>query len=112
MIKQLTRIQLSIVCAWAASFCLCIGAVIWFWIDIPSQRELFVKNAVETFAPGLGTMFAAAFVRKKKKKKKGQLDESWSKTTALDILALIITLLYLLAFDVPVARFIAAATSC
>lgn len=103
---QVTHHQLILASAWVGSFCLCLFAAIWVWVDAPTQREPFIKNAVEAFAPGLGVMLAAVFARKKSRSNNASTNKPAAKMSAVDVLAFVVASAYLLAFVLPVIQFL------
>jgi hypothetical protein len=55
------RVQAILICLWLASFALCLGVPLVLRRDAPENFHALIKQAFDTFGPGLATMLAFVF---------------------------------------------------
>lgn len=106
--STLTRPQVILVVMWFIGFALCVCTALFYWADIPSTREPFLRQAFDSFAPGLGVMFAALFT-KSRASRGATASPSHTKVfqiTVADYSALAFASLYILGFVVGIIGFL------
>jgi hypothetical protein len=93
---------------WLLTFAFSACTGLYFWEDIPDGRQTFMKQVVDSFAPGLTVMLAALFT---KNQRNGAAAPPGGPLTVTDGIAFAVALLYLFGFTLSVSRFILEKTT-
>lgn len=102
---DIKTMQGIIVALWLATSAYCLVVAFLYWQDVPANRGIFLKEAFESFAPGLGVMLAA-FFSKRPFARSTAPQTSYGRATVVEYVALIIAILYVSVFILPVTEFV------
>lgn len=95
-----SKIITALIAMWLASFLLCLLVPLYFKKDAPSNFANLIKEAFDTFGPSLAAMIAFVFAGRNE-----QLQGEPNQTPLPDILALILSLIYVGIFDTVMLMF-------